>query len=499
MKALVRTVVVAVALALLGSPLQANLLSDAGFEGFGTTTLPDNATPAGAWTMTDGEADPNMVRIDARPGGPAGEHALHLTLPSQTQATGQSFTSFGDPADKLITYHERYVGTAGDLGGVFSVGRSTITTLSNSAVTLAFGNDSNKTDIQYFSGGSYNVLAPFSAGHWYQVRADIELAKAALPTGTYQTVDYFVRSDTDTRYSRWTQIGWNRALAAGSGATLSDLSRVHIGQFNRTTPDDAYFDNVLVAPQSARPTTVHYTNGFESPTYAAGQTAIGQDAWQRSGGSDALATIVDAATIGSPDHGQVFKLTNAPLNGVYQDLDAVADAGIVDFSVDVRPTDMRSGELSWLNFSLGSSNLITTTWEDAVARFGLYCQTGMNPHIGVYNGNGAGSGTWVPLGDVSNDEWYHLSLRLYLTGARRNTWDFRAYNDALTLDVSMAGLGFRTNYTDITRIGILNLGSRATTGMYFDNLDLRDIPEPTTLALLGLGAALAARRRRRRD
>jgi len=495
MNTLSRAILVVV-LGLSVLPVQANVISDAGFEGLGApTSLPNNGLPAGAWAITEHEASDDLISIAAAPTGGDGD-ALHLSSHSDGQAAGQTFSGFSNTRDKLITYHQRYIGTSDNLGGALTLGRSGFTSIGNNAVMLIFGNDSNKTDIQYFAGG-YNVLAPFDAGHWYEVRVDVDLDTALGKDGT---VDYFLRSDTDSRYARWIQIGWNCAFAAGISNSVNDISRIHIGQYNRSTDDDAYFDNVFVSPAGDIRPAIYYQNGFESPTYTAGQTAIGQDGWKHntSYGSTDRATIED---LGSP-HGQVFQLLSASGGGfmaAYQDLDAVVDAGTAVFSLDAQPIDINGTTA----FYLGGSKLIQDSGghfsEDTAAYFGFSNGGTTGTRLYAYNGNGTGSGTSMYFGDVPDGQWYHFDVRVHLTGADRNTWDVSVYDESSTLLGSLTGLGFRTDYVDITRLGLLCTG--AGSGMYFDNLDLRTVPEPTSLTLLALGsvvAVIAARRRRRR-
>jgi len=497
MKRLIAPAIVLLVVLVVALPCPANVVLDAGFEGFGVTTRPNPGSGAGAWTVAAaGEPSPDAIRIDDRPGGPTGDHALHLTshVSSSYYAAVQPIPSFSDTSDKLITYHQRYVGTSGELGGALTMGKAGFTSLATKAVTLIFGNDANPGQIMYYSGG-YQALGPFDAGNWYEVRADVDLSTA----GKARTVDYFIRSATDARYARWRQIGWECSLA---GASANSVDYVYVGQYGRSTDDDAYFDNFFVSPAAVVPPRILYRNPFESPTYTANQTAIGQDGWRHntSYGSTDRAMIVNGADIGSPEHGQVFQLRASSSGGfmaAYQDLDTVADAGTVHFSVDARPMTINGTTA----FYLGSSKLIQDSGshfnEDVTAYFGF---TGTNQFY-AYDGNGDGTGTSLSLGSAVPGDWYHFDLAVHLSGPDRNTWDLRVLDAGGSLLHSVEGLGFRNDYADITRLGLLSTGSGS--GMYFDNLLLRTVPEPASLAMLWLGAAAlalcGARRRRRCD
>ena len=471
----------------------AELLLDGDFDAFGVTTLPDVGASAGAWGF-DGvgpEGAPSDIVIDTRP-GETDDYALHLTSRSSSSYyVHQTFAPYEDAANKFIVYHERYVETPGALGGVLTVGTGGLTAISSNAVTLAFGNADDQTHIKYYCGG-YTDLAPFDAGNWYQIRAAIDLEAGR--------VDYYLRSETDSRYSRWTQVGFQRGFSGG-GTVTEVLNTMAVGQFRRDIDDAVYFDNVSAIGGPLEDSSAIYANAFENG-YTAGQTAVGQDGWKIYDASPAQpqdVTIVDSGAA----RGKYLEISSAApgMSGIYQDLDAVADTGTIEFSVDLMPSGYETSGNNVALFYLGDSKVAewtnpedgTTTkgWNNAGPVFGFeYTPEGLQLRAMNGDGSGASTGWFYDDCGLANDQWFTFEGTVRLTGENRNTWDLRVYDEGGTLLHESTDLGFRLDNTDITRFAAF-LWNQGDESVGVDNISLHTPdgggPEPLAGDLDGDG------------
>jgi hypothetical protein len=108
---------------------------------------------------------------------------------------------------------------------------------------------------------------------------------------------------------------------------------------------------------------------------------------------------------------------------------------------------------------------------------------------------------YAQLALFNPNEWYHIREIAYGPGSAdgpARTFDVRITRESdgsVVLDST--GLGWINNYPDVIGTKFGSLG-RMGFQIYLDNLKINDvIPEPSTFALLGLGALLLRRGRRR--
>jgi hypothetical protein len=339
------------------------------------------------------------------------------------------------------------------------------------------------------AGGAGANLARWTPGNTYRIRTAVD-----LETATY---DLYIRGG---EYSRWTQIGKQLQFFSNGSAPRQQLDRVIFGQYYRDC--DVYVDNVVAVSSADLPPAIHYRNGFDG--YATGNLA-GQDGWQmgnvNNGGNlhPERAQVIADPFSGS---GKLVAIRGpVPTTGawgdatsVYQDMDIIAETGTVLFKADGRWSGgLRTDSYGW--FILGSSDVTLNvgtnpTYFTSAGVFG-FKSTGGVDKFQVLDGNGAGGGSLLnSTASYALDTWYTFTARLNLTGPNRNTYDVWVTDRATGNQVaSWFGLHFPYNYTDITRLGIYSVdwGASNPGTFYFDNIDLRDVPEPATLLLLGGG------------
>ena len=470
------------------------------FDRLPVGTRPDLYAPLGGWQISEQtspecrELNVNEITIAQKPGAAAGDLALHLDIAGgssvHTFAERMLDTPYVAGQHKFVVEHEE-VTVAGKCGADFSVSDGTTR---NTAAQFGLRDEGGTYVKAWPASGSQN-LAPWTPGCTYQFRCSTDLETDAF--------DLYIRSSDDTRYPRWTQIGRQIGFSAGTTAT-EQLDRVVFGQYYR--PCETYVDNVVPYSTEGLPLSIHYRNDFDH--YATGllvnqDNRSGPDGWGQTTWGRGGASVVPDTWTGSGNLVAATPRSDQPWVYVYQDMDVVVETGVVDFKVDAMWSGgSRADSRAW--FMLGDTNLFTdqTSWENSVAPAAAAFGFRNNSFCVVDGPNNGDIASKLVLGPgFSPDTWYTFVCRAFMAGANRNTWELDVLDRATGQVLwSQTGLGFPTDYTDVLRFGlaVADIGATAPCTVYFDNLDLRDAPEPATLVLLGGGLVAMARRRRRK-
>jgi len=458
------------------------------FDRLAPGTGPDDGAPVGCWATGGGAyaegGDTSRVSIGVKPGSDPTDLALHVTKSgtgSDPASVQQLFAQpYTEGPHKLILQLDQLT-FEGLCGADFGV--------ANGSGVASFANVGLRNEGSPDPGNPYGIrtwpvsggldVATWTPGMTYTLRSSMDLQT--------DTFDLYIRGG---EYERWTQIG--KQLPFSTAADVQQADRVLIGQYYK--PCDAFVDNVAVASSADLPVTTHYTNNFEQ--YAPNLELLHQnDGWHGyDNNSDSRCRVVTDPVMGNVAAVQSTTDGN-DYTHLYQDLDAVADAGTAVFSVDARWTGSGS---DYAYFVLGDSGLLTDTGFDSiVGAFGF-----REGRFLIRQGTGTGNWTTEVVGPATDpSKWYTFVANMNLTGPQQNTWALQIFDKAAgSLLFETDGLAFREDYVDITRFGLFAFDVGATTGgvLYFDNMNLVDTPEPTTLVLLGGGLLAIARRRRRK-
>lgn len=245
---------------------------------------------------------------------------------------------------------------------------------------------------------------------------------------------------------------------------------------------------VLAAGANA---VVLYSTGFEAPTFTAGSSSVGLDGWVTGSGSGSSQTVsTDYASGGT----QSLKYDNSgTLNSFYSVrhlLVANPDPTkpyelMANIRVGGTNGADRITELMFSTGTLGGCYLGISIGGDGKIRAGKTWSA-------IYSGTAiatAGAGTYA-------DRWLTAKLEIIASTGVGNV-RIEGFSDASVYTASF------TTVTSPLATHYVNLGSdynttTARAGIsYFDNVQLASVPEPATLAVLGLGAAALIRRRRK--
>ena len=101
---------------------------------------------------------------------------------------------------------------------------------------------------------------------------------------------------------------------------------------------------------------------------------------------------------------------------------------------------------------------------------------------------------WVDLGDAVTEGWHNLAI----TGTG-TSFEYRLDGNVVYTDLTASVVGFEGLQTVFVEAYSFGDATHATTdnySAYWDNIAANPVPEPATMAILGLGAIIAIRRRR---
>lgn len=101
---------------------------------------------------------------------------------------------------------------------------------------------------------------------------------------------------------------------------------------------------------------------------------------------------------------------------------------------------------------------------------------------------------WVDLGDAVTSGWHNLAIT-----ATGTSFEYRLDGNVVYNDLTGSEAGFEGLQTVFVEAYSFGDATHATTdnySVYWDNINANPVPEPATMAILGLGAIAAIRRRR---
>lgn len=470
--------------------VSASLIVNGDFESLAIGTPPDNNTQTGGWRINadNPETNDSVITIDTVTGG--SNKALHIRGGHWTGGLAEQVFSapyYASENNKLVIEYDQI--TVDDpcsdsavafyaMGGDFAhrgPAVDFIKTENGLHNTIAYYSDA-VTDNRTLGNKRLNVYTP---GETYRMRIGVDMVN--------NTYDLYVRGGAE--YPHWKQLGTNLQFCDAVAGMPGYIDRIAFGKFATNT--NAYIDNVVVRTTDEDPTGVRYSNTFES--YSPG-TLPGQDYWWAREGELSRLQIVDGgAGAGKVASMSVSTETNKRAS-LYQDIDAVIEAGAVHFKVDALVTGTLGGEQ--LQFALGGDDMVDSGVWPLTASFGF-----LKGAIYVYDGNGAGGGTNVSTVAYSPDAWYSFDATIWMSGEDRNYWKLvvkERDTGVEVLDTDTYGgvgleLGIRRHYSEITRIGMY-CGGSDTVEARFDNFEVSvetaatAVPEPAALATLIWGS-----------
>ena len=152
------------------------------------------------------------------------------------------------------------------------------------------------------------------------------------------------------------------------------------------------------------------------------------------------------------------------------------------FATRLRPRRTGGNRDLFFEFLSGSDVVASVLWENdgdvSEANDSVY-----------FNGSGTSSGN---LNYVSTGSWDEDNSNVHDLSAV-----FSGSNVTLNLGgVSSGSISVLNSATTVTGFRISSEGSSATDGVFFDDISITQVPEPGSLALLGLGGLCLLRRRR---
>lgn len=228
-----------------------------------------------------------------------------------------------------------------------------------------------------------------------------------------------------------------------------------------------------------------YSTSFESPTFSVGNLE-GQDGWSTTNTTQPTWTVsADRAKTGT----QSVKWSDA---GVTTGTSSFAWRDVSSFATNPVPALNASFSVFIEQNSAASRRFGFDVFYNTSDRSRLV----IDKNTGVFANTAIGSTTLSQLGTLSTasaGRWVDISVSInFVTKAVSATVD--------GINIALPSLGASTTEaTDIDLFRGLNSPLSGETGLaYFDDVTYQAVPEPTTMALLALGAVVANRRRNKR-
>lgn len=239
----------------------------------------------------------------------------------------------------------------------------------------------------------------------------------------------------------------------------------------------AIIAGVVALSGAALAPVLYDSEGFEASKFSTGSLG-GQDGWDNSFAGTGFDTVVDTFSNG----GTQSVLADGTVGGSnWSFVVASHDAGASSDKVVVIQWDMYIETAG----AAGPSGLWgIDVYDDTVARV---VALGVDDQGEVTsldsNGADAGSGSFV-----NRDEWNTYAIRIDYVSHTASLW----LNNAMVMD------GIDTSAaTDVFSDADIWVGGGLGDRAFYDNYTVNAVPEPATLAALGLGAAALLRRRRK--
>jgi hypothetical protein len=246
---------------------------------------------------------------------------------------------------------------------------------------------------------------------------------------------------------------------------------------------------------SAASANVLYSTGFEAPAYTAGSTVVGVDGWAAGSGTGAFQQVTNAA---AATGSQSLLFDNSTLVSFYSVRNTTGFSSLnatdpVSVSVMVNMTGNTGADRV---YGLYLASSATGTMGGTMA--GVTIDGSGRLRAGNTWGSTYSSTIWFAQADAGTyaDRWLTLTIS-YDPVSRAATATVSGLAGAQPTYSSNFNLAATPVNAMNVQVGADYIGTAARTGMaYFDGLVVSQVPAPGSLALLGLGGLVAARRRR---
>ncbi len=233
-----------------------------------------------------------------------------------------------------------------------------------------------------------------------------------------------------------------------------------------------------------------YSTGFEAPSYASGASVATMDGWENGTGAGVSQTVsTDRAASGS----QSLKFDNSGGDTSYYSVRHAVPtySGALDLAVSLYISSSTGADRTFEFVAtnsptgvLGTTTLGVSVGGDGKIRAGTSWSSLYSSAFAYQAAAGTFAGRWLTLG-------LHVDTA---TGASSATVSGLGGS---TPSYTVGGLTVATAALNVN-VGSDYIGFTARNGTgYYDNLSIQAVPEPATLAALGLGCVAVLRCRRR--